>query len=136
MKGWRLITETPRIEVTSSAPKMDPNWAYVDRAGHPHTYASRGVSFAVVVDGTEWCHDCNEHHTMEHFECVDCTEKINPGMTGPTPYREYVAGPTEAYLEGPEGQHIDLTQEQINFIMGADQEVVSRVLLGIIEEVT
>jgi len=102
-----LRTETERIEVTSALPTADERWTFTDKAGHEHRYSRRGAgdyypTLTWVVDETHWCEDCGDEHTEGHYECPLCGERIQPGLKGPSSFREFVPGRTTYYLDDEE----------------------------------
>lgn len=100
--GHSYRMECEPIEVTSLGPRPDPNWTFTDAAGHEHD-AKRELldwlqddpddpPFYFDVDG-------DEHNADSHWECRLCGEWIEPGTTGPSPYREFIAGPKHYYRD-------------------------------------
>lgn len=93
-----LRVETEMIDVTSGLPRPDETWSYIDRQGHGHRYDNGYPTLVEVVDRTYWCADCNDEHQDTHLECRICGESIEPGMRGPSPFREFAPGRTAYYL--------------------------------------
>lgn len=93
-----LRVETEMIDVTSGLPRPDENWTYTDQHGHEHRYDDGYPTLIQVVDETYWCPDCNDEHEKTHLECRECGEHINPGLRGPSMFREFIPGPRSYYL--------------------------------------
>lgn len=94
-----LRIEIESIDVTSSLPKPDTRWTFTDANGHRHRYEDGAYPTLVrVVDETYWCPDCNEDHEVTHLGCRECGERIEPGMVGPSGFRESIPGLRSYYL--------------------------------------
>ena len=88
-----LTIERNAIEVPPSfLPEPDPDWTFIDAAGHAH-YSDDGYPTLerVVVD-TWWCADCHEHHDDEAMACRVCGERIRPGTLAPSPFSRRMPG--------------------------------------------
>lgn len=104
-QGRRLEIEVERIEVTTGLPQPDPNWSYIDHAGHEHAYGQPGPfrdRYPTLVERAGepyWCDDCDDEHVDTWLECPLCGEKIAPGTYVDTSPR-YIAGPTSYLIDG------------------------------------
>lgn len=108
-----LITEIEQIEVTSMSPRPDHSWRYTDRHGHKHYWRDGYPTLARVLDETYWCSDCGDEHTKSHWECPLCGKHIEPGMIGPSMFRELMPGRTFYWLNGE-----PISAEQAQEIIG------------------
>jgi hypothetical protein len=97
--GGVLRAETERIEVTSNLPRPDQKWRYTDEQGHEHSWQDGYPTLRTVVDDVYWCEGCQDEHEETHLECSLCGETIEPGMVGPSPFREFIPGRTSYYLD-------------------------------------
>jgi hypothetical protein len=96
-----LVIETEQIEITSNLPRPDHSWRYTDEQGHGHYWADDSYpTLRRVNDRTYWCGDCCDDHTDSHWECPLCGETIEPGLTGPSGFREFMSGRTSYLLNG------------------------------------
>lgn len=94
-----LRWETEMIDVTSGLPKPDPNWTFTDLQGHEHRYDDGYPTLVRVVESTTVDEDGEEWDEW-HFACRACGQHIEPGTTGPSRFREYAPGRTQAFLNG------------------------------------
>lgn len=94
-----LRVETMIIDVTSNAPRRDPDWRYIDKEGHLHALvAKEWPTLTWVVDRTYWCDSCNDEHQEGHYECNICGETIEPGMRPSPGHAEHIEGRREYFL--------------------------------------
>lgn len=101
--GNRLTIDREVIEVTSISSQPDPKWRFIDAAGHRHRYNTSKNPYPTLRDITEtyWCPDCRDEHTdLIRRECIWCKEVIVPGEKPPSPFPEYIPGPTTYRLNG------------------------------------
>lgn len=94
-----LVIETEIIEVTSNWPRPDKAWRYTDHAGHVHHWADGWPTLDYVID-ERWTDEDGEEATSGHYECPICREAIQPGMVGPSGFREFAPGRTSYTLNG------------------------------------
>ena len=91
------------VDVTRAGPMPDPDWLYVDTAGHAHRWAHDETipSLTVVVDRRAWSDDTQEEYVAEsHYECIWCQERIEPGMRSGDSYQRFAAvGPKRGSVE-------------------------------------
>ena len=72
--------EVVEIRFATTPMEVDPDWRYVDEAGHLHAYVDgKTPTLEWVVDRTWWCEDCGENHEDGHLACKVCREEIEPG---------------------------------------------------------
>ncbi len=110
-----LRVERERIEITSLSPRQDKDWVHIDHQRHEHRWLDDGYPTLVgVTDRIYWCEDCRDEHEDTHLECAICGEHIVPGTVGPSPFREYMPGPTSYYLDDE-----PISEEQAHEIMKA-----------------
>ena len=97
-----LRIEREVVEVTSNAPRRDPDWVFTDAHGHEHRWNGHDLpSLRWVADETYWCFDCNDEHDDDgHYECRECGEEITPGMRPAPGHREFLPGLTTITLDG------------------------------------
>jgi hypothetical protein len=96
-----LVISTEQVEITSMLPRPDHLWRHTDRQGHEHYWTDDGYpTLRRVDDETYWCGDCDDEHTDSHWECAQCGERVEPGMSGPSGFREFIPGPTSYTLNG------------------------------------
>jgi hypothetical protein len=97
---YTLRLEVEEVEVNTGLPQRDPNWTFTDEAGHEHHAAA--FTHGVVYPTLEWIVDVegdDEWPEIGHYVCKQgCGEAIEPGMIGPSPFRQFIAGETRAYL--------------------------------------
>ena len=77
--GPSLRVEVDRIDATTWGPERDPQWRFVDGAGHGHFYDKGYPTLHEVTEtmvdpdaGDEW-----QAHVR--WECPHCGEEIRPG---------------------------------------------------------
>jgi hypothetical protein len=83
----------------------DPDWHYVDAAGHEHTYGA-GTFKTVNVFNGYW--EGGDEDWSSHQECVQCGEWIVPGTLlrhGPM----FIHGPSRFYVDG-----VEVTEDEFN----------------------
>jgi hypothetical protein len=101
--GHSYVVEVDAIEVTGFSMKPDPNWTYLDRAGHLHDH-SRALLITVQDNPDDppfyFDEDGEEYNAPDHLECSICHEHIDPGLIPPSPYREFIQGMTRYYRDG------------------------------------
>lgn len=111
--AFSIRSETQMIDVTSNAPRRDPDWTYIDHNKHLHTLA-KGLwpTLTWIIDETYWCTTCGDEHANGHWECRECGERIEPGMIGPSGHVEKIRGLTSYYLDDQE-----ITEDEAAAIM-------------------
>lgn len=81
--------EITHEEIRSELPEWDPNWRYVDRAGHGHFGSSEAgkplPTLVWTITRTYWCEDCGDEHDEGEWRCPHCEEAITPGTRPFTP---------------------------------------------------
>lgn len=117
--GGNLEIVSDSIETTSLGGwEPDPNWSYIDAAGHVHTWKSK--SFRWVKDDPNapdfWTDaDGDEHNADTHAECKKCGEHIEPATRwrpGDT-FSTFIPGPVRYLLDG-----VEVTKEQAEAAIG------------------
>lgn len=97
------VFEQELIETTCWS-RPDPDWHYVDRAGHAHD-SRRELLVRVKDDPNEsdsWFDaDGEEWNASTHLECRLCGEHIEPRVIG-DPYQTHIPGPVHFYRDGVE----------------------------------
>jgi hypothetical protein len=105
--GDELRMERDMIEVSSFSPRPDPGWVFVDSHGHEHRWINvngrlQPGAWHWELDPGEpefWTDaDGDEHNGEGRNHCDLCGDEITPGMRGPSPYREFIAGPVSYWL--------------------------------------
>jgi hypothetical protein len=118
--GSVLTAHCEPIEVTSLGPREDPAWTFTDANGHAHATADGYPSLVWIVDEEDYVvfEDGypEEYPGSGHYECRECGEHIQPGMRGPSPYREFIPGPCYYELDGE-----PITEEQYREIVAEAQ---------------
>jgi hypothetical protein len=110
--GHQVGTLTKRaepIDVTSDSDRgPNPDWSGTDGHGHRH-HAERttaGVRYPTLLrvydKDPPWCEDCSEAHRVSWWVCPACGETVHPGTLGPSPFRQFIPGPTSYGLGGNE----------------------------------
>lgn len=99
--GHVLTAETEMIETTNGvgSHERDESWAYVDLAGHRHTWDSN--TFTRFSDEDNWFDsDGYEYNGAFHYECDICLEHIVPALIykPPSAFRSYIPGMTRYTL--------------------------------------
>lgn len=99
--GNRLTIDREVIEVTSISSQPDTKWRFTDSTGHQHYYRKGKYPTLRDITQTYWCPDCRDEHTdLLWRECRWCKERIVPGEKSPSPFPEYIPGPTTFRLNG------------------------------------
>lgn len=103
--GSKLEMWSDPIEVTSNGPRPDPSWLHTDANGHEHRWVDGELpslrwvvdeeDYVVVEDGYP-----EEYPGSGHYECTQCFERVEPGMRGPSGFREFIPGPVHCTLDG------------------------------------
>lgn len=73
--GYEYIDVTPCTE-------PDPDWAYVDRAGHEHRWIQKASGSGYALESLLLIIDMpatDNHPASSHLECPLCRERIIPG---------------------------------------------------------
>jgi hypothetical protein len=109
-KPWTLeVKQDVSYVETMGGDEPDPNWRYVDEAGHEHTYAATGDHYPTlreVIGPSYWCDTCRDEHEdyeATYRECVQCGERITPATIFRGPHRFPVRGIRSATLTSDEG---------------------------------
>lgn len=91
--GFEITLERDLQEFWSLT-EPDPNWRFVDAAGHVHTRAEDGgyPTLKPRTDGEYWCETCCDFHEDYVSVCKLCGEVVVPGSRTPTT-PEVIAGP-------------------------------------------
>lgn len=141
--GRAPVVEISReaINVETSMPPMerDPDWRFVDAAGHVHTYRPRRWKW--VVTGYCRCSICCcevEPWEWGEYRCTVCEEVVSPGMRPVKDPVMYIPGlwngtlkiegrtyylrgdEIEAYLAQPD---LQLTDEWVDLVMSREPEI-------------
>lgn len=94
--------------IYSMAPRPNPNWRYVDKAGHEHYYDEKSGQYPtlqLIIDEAREC-DCEfcwhedepyEYIVASHYECPLCKEVVVPSETT-LPFQ--IPGPRTGTLRG------------------------------------
>jgi hypothetical protein len=77
--------------IASDMPTIDPNWRKTDSNGHDHYYVRGYPTLDHIVDRQHWCegneglgpHDPHWSVDESHYECLECRERIEPGLRPP-----------------------------------------------------
>lgn len=78
--------------------EADPNWTGTDRAGHVHAMVDRAYPTLRVVSEHVACDpECCDGYDIDHYECVQCGERITPGTRRAT-YQ--MVGSTRYWVDG------------------------------------
>lgn len=90
--GFEVTFEQEGEWVTTATPERDPDWKYVDSAGHGHFYAADGL-LPTLKWNARPCSmghgdDCDSEGT---WNCRLCDEEIHPGTRPARPV--YIPGP-------------------------------------------
>lgn len=103
---WTLSYRSEPIEVTSFGPRRDPSWRHDDANGHLHVYDGNGgtptLRWVVDEPGGTYVDDdgyVDEYPDEGHHECILCGDPVEPGMRGPSVFREFIPGPTYCTIE-------------------------------------
>lgn len=141
--GREPVVEISReyINVETAMPQMerDPDWRFVDAAGHVHTYRSRRWKWVVTsVCGCSICWDDGEPYEYGEYRCTVCGALVEPRRRPVrNPVREVpglwrgtlkIEGKTyflrgteiEAYLAQP---GLVLTDEWVGLVMSREPEI-------------
>jgi hypothetical protein len=128
--GWpgQLKIEVERIDVSSSGPKVDERWSFVDAAGHFHAYYEARTPWptlrkrieAIPCDCEDHDEDCNGA-SITHWHCLICDEEIEPGMI-PGPHHVSMPGLTSWEVR------VQVPAEAVNALL--DQQVSLRMEQG------
>lgn len=133
--GWpgQLRIEYERIDVSSSSPKVDRGWSFVDSAGHFHAAQEdktrpwptlRERIEVIPCDHEDHDEDCDGAN-IHHLHCLICDEEIKPGMI-PGPHHETIPGPMSWTAK------VSVPVEQANALM-SDRRVSLRFESGTVE---
>ncbi len=106
MRGTLKVWQE-RIDVSTSGPKPDPLWTFVDAAGHFHARSGDGYptlrskSVNQPCDGSCGGICQGEGYSTTEWSCVLCSEQVHPGAI-PGPHYESMPGRYDwtAELEG------------------------------------
>ncbi len=89
--AWRVTVVSPLIPVPAVY-EPDPEWWFVDPAGHVHAYDAAGA-VPTLIRQTRLRHDEDgEPYTTSWLACLDCGANVEPG-TRRVPGPEYREGP-------------------------------------------
>lgn len=96
LEGVLKVTQQ-RIDISTSGPKPDPDWTFVDSASHFHARA--GDEYPTLIKKAER-RDCDgscggvcegEGYGVTVYSCMLCRERIEPGMI-PGPHYDTMPG--------------------------------------------
>lgn len=76
--GPTLRIERESIDVSSWGQERDPNWRYVDAAGHGHFYDKGYPTLSEVTETMVDPDDGDEWQAHVRWECPHCGEVIKP----------------------------------------------------------
>ena len=76
-KNYKLTYERDYVTVSSLYPEPDPDWTFVDAAGHRHD--GSGETLEWVFTRTYWCEECCDEHEEGEWRCLECGEVLVPG---------------------------------------------------------
>ena len=113
-----------RRTTVSLFPSLDPDWRFVDAAGHPHRGDELAKTCEMVVDRSHWCdgdegpynHDPHEAVDESHWECRECRETIKPRMIPPgqpVPLRGEYSGTVEFITDTGTEVRASLTHAEV-----------------------
>jgi hypothetical protein len=103
--GHELEVTTEAIEITSiSNDEPDPDWTETDSQGHRHyrSTTETGGPYPTL----QWkpdmvhCSDCHEEEDHGHLVCIQCGERVQPGMRPLPPGRNFIPGMTSYLIDG------------------------------------
>jgi hypothetical protein len=109
-----LRVEREVVEVSSLDPREpDPDWSFVDAAGHEHRWAGSATpTLEERVVERWWCHSCCDEHVDSILVCAQCGQRVAPG-TRRGPAVQYLPGSVTYYLNDepiPEERWRELVQ--------------------------
>lgn len=79
----------------------DPLWAYVDKAGHSHSWHGDSLpTLKIAISGSQWCDECGESHERPVYVCKQCGERVDPRY-----------GEATALTKAPESNEIQSTND-------------------------
>lgn len=137
---WAVERSRESIEITSSGPRPDPAWSYLDAAGHLHRWKGYDLpTLESLPDGEPyWCETCEQTHQDTVLGCSQCGEVVTPAMLGPSEHREFIPGRVSTQLIVVEGRHRrrwELDTEEAKALAGEDPEAaVALVMLRLPDE--
>lgn len=105
------------IEVTSSMPRPDPLWCYIDAQSHEHRWSTVHETFDWVVDEPDWMDDEGEEYPGDgHYACTRCGALVVPGLLGPSLTHEYMPGLMTVTVHFSDGVVADITPQQLEAV--------------------
>lgn len=113
--GLTISVQNTPIAYTSISPRPDPAWTATDSNGHVHQWEPR--TFQWVQIEPDWIDADGEEHNGDGYQrCIICGEVVTPGLIGPSPFVEYVPGPTEVTVTFSDGTISHPTMEQVEAV--------------------
>lgn len=96
---WTLTREQEivQVETLRGETVVDPDWSWVDPAGHRH--AADQLDAEWVVTRVYWCEDCLDEHEESELRCVHCDVRVSPRWTTLPPQPQEFSGLTSFFLE-------------------------------------
>lgn len=79
----KWVFEYENINTFSDSKKVpDPDWHFVDKAGHFHTYNQdlETPTLEVKISDSYWCDGCQDQHEDTIKQCLICKQKIVPKL--------------------------------------------------------
>lgn len=131
-----LTIETEMVDVTlARKTSPDPNWTYVDSAGHYHALASDGTlpTLTATTEHRECGGACGadecEGYDVTVYECAICGAEVEPGRITTYPAgREFMPGRTSWTVQVPRNVDRGLLSVRV--------EVGDRTFFGVAERVS
>lgn len=95
--GGEFSIDVAQIEVSSFSDEPDPNWTFIDAAGHYHAYTA-DLKLPTLITRDEWvAYEEPDEETGEtgymirHLHCAICDEEVQPGRRS-GPERKFIPG--------------------------------------------
>lgn len=146
LKGLQIQIEANLTEIPAGR-EADPDWRYVDDAGHLHAYVEskkgrlKTPTLIEIPDEPYYCTVCDEEHEQSHFECQACYEArrgqgggthIEPGTRSVGPQMIQAGPPSiiakvqvvDDHMRGH--RRIALTEEQFENLLWAAHAEATR----------
>lgn len=120
-----ISREYINVETLEPPTEKDPDWRFVDPAGHVHTYRSRRWKW--VVTGYCGCAICacdDEPFEWGEFRCTVCGALVEPGRR-PAPPPPPIPGLLEAWLKVTTSEGRGMSVRRSYFLRQAELDALT-----------
>ena len=97
-----LERELIDIRLSVQPMKVDPDWRWVDPAGHVHDASLSKAHWVVLY--SYWCEQCWDEHEEQELQCRYCGARVEPRRVPDYSQPDYIEGLLEGRLTVERGR--------------------------------